>query len=82
MYIAAVLTENFRTVRKGKQFDDLAEAKKAAAEMPIAVGQMRAVIDEKNMLHFKGVVMTTPKRVKTATRKNASRQSSPAMRGE
>jgi hypothetical protein len=56
------MTETYRVVKKGEQYEELDDAKRAAKQMPLEPGQMHAVVDEINMVKWKGGVKATAKR--------------------
>ena len=54
MYIPVVLTERYRVIQKGKQYENIEEAKTAAREMLVEQGHMPAVLDECKVVQWKG----------------------------
>ncbi|HKX31222.1 MAG TPA: hypothetical protein VJ302_26265 [Blastocatellia bacterium] len=71
MYTAAVMTEHYRVVQKGERFEYLEDAKKAARQLVIQSGQMFAVIDETNLVHWKGgVIKNTNRQAKSSSGKD------------
>ena len=69
-----VVMENYRSVKKGEQFETLDEAKESGRQFPLKGGQMLAVIDDRNVLCWKGGIVPKekPKRVRSAKAGQAS----------
>jgi hypothetical protein len=60
MYTPVVM-QNYRAIKKGEQLETLDEARAAARLLSIEAGQMPAVIDDQNLLCWKGGVMPKEK---------------------
>jgi hypothetical protein len=67
MYIPVVLTERYRVIQKGKQYEDIEDAKIAARQMLIEQGQMPAVLDECKVVQWKGGVKVSAQPKKLVT---------------
>ncbi|HKX33434.1 MAG TPA: hypothetical protein VJ302_37500 [Blastocatellia bacterium] len=56
-----VVTENYRVVKKGQQFETLDEARGAVKNLSLEGGQMPAIIDDQNMVVWKGGIVPKEK---------------------
>jgi hypothetical protein len=54
MYTPVIMTQSYRVIKRGGAYEELEEAKKAARLLSIDVGQMYAVIDDNNLIHWQG----------------------------